>query len=304
MLTSNEPLPNLLFEYRGADLILRSHDSHHFRVAKVYILNSSPVLEQLIQKALDPPDNARGESSLPVVQLPEGGATLHSLLTFVFPVTPLVPSTTEKVMELLSVAQKYQMVSVQAHIRLIIAQQNPLPTDRDTALCIYSLAQKYGLHREALQAARTISEYPINIEDLEDKLDMMPGASLYELWKYYQKVRAILASEFERFRKSGAHGTLTGLNCVEPGSSEIPHWLDDYIASICNAINPLDFIEFNTAVARHIGDETRSEGCACVPISDETTHNFWEALVSVVHNSFEQVSVIDVRGLLTKLKSL
>ena len=63
MLTSNEPLPNLLFEYRGADLILRSHNSHHFRVAKVYILNSSLVLEQLIQKALDPSDNTRGDIS-------------------------------------------------------------------------------------------------------------------------------------------------------------------------------------------------------------------------------------------------
>jgi hypothetical protein len=43
-----EPLANLLFDYpgalAGADIILRSRDSYHFRVTKIYIANSSPVL--------------------------------------------------------------------------------------------------------------------------------------------------------------------------------------------------------------------------------------------------------------------
>jgi hypothetical protein len=43
--TSDEPLPNLLFDFRGPDFILRSHDSHHFRLPRSYIINSSPVLE-------------------------------------------------------------------------------------------------------------------------------------------------------------------------------------------------------------------------------------------------------------------
>jgi hypothetical protein len=150
MLTSHKPLPNLLFEYCGTDLILRSHDSHHLRVPKVYIVNSSPVLEQLIQKVLDPLDDTHSEASLPVVQLLESGTILHSLLTFIFPVTPLVPLTTEKAMKLLSVTQKYQMDSVLRHIWHAIVEQNPPSTDRDTALYIYSVAQKYGLHQEAI----------------------------------------------------------------------------------------------------------------------------------------------------------
>ncbi len=56
-----------------------------------------------------------------MVQLLESGKILHKLLTFIFPVTPLVPSTTEQAMELLSVTQKYQMDSVLIHIRAIIA---------------------------------------------------------------------------------------------------------------------------------------------------------------------------------------
>ncbi len=303
MLTSDEPLPNLLFEYRGADFILRSHDFHHFRVPKVYIVDSSPVLEQLIQKALVPPHDAPGEASLPFVQLPESGAIIHSLLTFIFPVTPLLPPTTENVMELLSVAQKYQMVSVSAHIRLSIAQQNPPSPDQVTALRVYSLAQKYGLRREALQAARNISKYPMNIEDLGDRLDMMPASSLHELWKYSEKVRSILASDLMEFRISGACETLTDLDCIELSSSEIPRWLDDYIASIGDAPNLFNFFDFNAALARHVKVESGNSRCACVLRPTQTIRNFWEALTSVVDGSFEKVSVIDVYEPLMRFKS-
>ena len=113
----------------------------------------SIALRYLILEVLD---NVDVDASLPVVQLPESEAILQGLITFIFPVTPLVPSTAEKVMELLSVAQKYQMASALAHIRYNIARQNPPSTQRDTALHIYSLAQKHGLHQEALQAAQTL----------------------------------------------------------------------------------------------------------------------------------------------------
>ena len=125
-------------------------------------------------------------------------------------------------MELLSVAQKYQMVSVLAHIRLIIAQQNPPSADQVTALRIYSLTQKYGLRQEALQAARNILKYPINIEDLGDRPDIMPASSLHELWKYSEKVRSILASDL---MISGACETLTDLDCIGLSPSEIPRGL-------------------------------------------------------------------------------
>src|SRR5258707_292179 len=170
--TIDEPLANLLFDYTGADVILRSQDSYHFRVPKTYIANGSPILGELIRSALDPPRAADDEPSLPVVQLPESGGILHSLLTFIFPVTPLVPSTPEEIMELLSVAQRYQMDSVLTHIRDRIARQNSLPTGLEPALRIYSLAQKYGLRPEALQTARTILNYSITIEDLVNKLDI------------------------------------------------------------------------------------------------------------------------------------
>jgi hypothetical protein len=301
MLTSDEPLPNLLFEYRGADIILRSRDLHHFRVPKVYILDCSPVLDQSIQKTLDSPHDVHGEASLPVIQLPESGAILHSLLTFIFPVTPLAPSSTETAMELLSVAQKYEMESILGHIRLSIARHRPPPTRRDPALYIYSLAQKHGLRQEALQAARTLLNYQIDIEELEDQLDVMSGSSLYELWKYSEKVKEILASELMEFRISGARGTLRGIRCRDLTPFQIPCWVDEYIKCIADDVGLFDIIEFNSALGIHMAAETGDPICECVFLPSQTIREFWEALTSVVNGSFDKVSLLGMNERHTRL---
>lgn len=209
-------------------------------------------------------------------------------------------------MELLPVAQNYQMIAVLDHVRGSIAQQNPPPFQQDDAFRVYSLAQKYGLHREALQAAQTISKYPtrMEIEDLEDKLDMTSGASLYELWKYYEDVRAVLRSDLTEFRTSGAGGTLAGLQCTEFSPSQIPRWLDDYIASMGDSPNIFDFIEFNSALARHLEVETGNPKCECVTMPSQTVRNFREALASVFHGSFEEVRINYVDELITRLMVL
>jgi hypothetical protein len=186
-----------------------------------------------------------------VVQLPESGEILLGLLTFIFPISPLLPLTPEENMELLSVAQKYQMGTVLTHIRGSMSRQNLLPTRLEPALCIYSLAQKYGLRQEALQAARTILNYPFTIDFFENKFDIMPSAFLYELWKYHERVRDILMSDLTEFRKSCACGTITGLRCMKLSSSRIPSWLDHYIKSVGESPNLFDWAEFNIAIAGH-----------------------------------------------------
>ena len=305
MLPSNEPPPNFLFEYcgsGGADVDFRSHDSRHFRVPKSYIIDSSPVLKELIRKTLDVPNGAGGEAlaSHPLVQLPESGAILHSLLTFILPVTSLVPSTTEGVMELLSVAQKYQMDSVLTHIRDRIARQDSPSTKLDSAIHVYSLAQKYGLREEALQAAQSILKYPMDIADFQDKLEMMSGRSLYELWTFYQNSRTILASDLMEFRTStsGVISALGDFRCSAPGSSQIPGWLDEYIKSIGDAPHFFDFVELSMALARHMKS---GSGCSCESIPNQTMRNVWEALATVVHGSFKKVSEINVDEPLTTL---
>ena len=297
MHTPDEPLANLLFEFRGADIILRSHDNQHFRVPKCYIVNSSPVLDELIQDALDAPEDAHGEAQLPVVQLPASGEILRNLLTFIFPVTSVLPSSAEEIMELLSVANKYQMVSVMDHIRNKATTEHKLFPRRETTLVVFSLARTYRLPFEALRAAEDSVNYPMAIEDLEDELAIIPGASLYDLWKYHEKFRAILASDLETFRKSGARGTLTGLQCTESSSSHIPRWVDTYIKSTRKSPRPISFVEFTIALVRHIGDGARGNGCACASITTQTILNFWKTLTSVYQKSLRKVCVADVTKL-------
>jgi hypothetical protein len=136
----------------------------------------------------------------------------------------------------------------------------------------------------------------MTIEDLDNKLDIMPGASLYELWKYHERVRAILASYLTAFKMSGARGTITGLRCRDPSSPMIPGWLDQYIESIGKAPNIFDLVEFNTAMARHIKDKANELGCECAFRPSQTIRDFWGTLASVVHGSFEKVSMVDVQS--------
>jgi BTB/POZ domain len=299
---TEEPLAELLLDYPGADIILRSQDRHHFRVLKTFIVNNSPTIGEIIQRTLDSFGDANAESCLPVVQVPESGKILHCLLTFILPVTSILPSTPKDVMELLSVAQKYQMGTALTHIRGSIARHNSLPTCLEPALHIYALAQKYGLLPEALQAARTILNYPMTIEAFDNKVDIMSGTSLYELWKYHERVRAILASDLAEFRTSRARGTITGLVCTQLSSSQIPSWLDDYVESIGDTPSLFDPAELNIAMARHIEDEARDRinqgiidnDCKCASIPSQTVRKFWKALASVVDGSFEKVSVVDL----------
>jgi hypothetical protein len=288
MSVPDEPSENILFDYPGADIVLRSYDSHIFHVPKLYIINSSPKLGELIHDALKSSDTAHDEGSLPVVKLSDAGVILHSLLTFIFPVSPILPSTTKETMQLLSVAQKYEMNSTLAHIRSNISHHNPSFLGPENAFYVYSLAQHYGLRQEALQAARVTLTFSMTIEELEDKADIMSGAALHELWKYHKRVRSTLASDLAEFRNSGARDTLTGLRCPWSRPSIIPLWLDGYIESIGTNFRLFDVAEFDITLARHIRD---GRSCACAYITSQTIRTFWAALTAVVNGSIEKVNI-------------
>jgi hypothetical protein len=137
----------------------------------------------------------------------------------------------------------------------------------------------------------------MTIEDLVNKSDIMPGAYLYELWKYYEKVRVILASDLTKFRESGACRTIADLNCTHRSTSQIPRWLEDYIESIGKTPNLFDPVELSIAMTRHAREWAyNGEICVCGYIPSQTIRNFWEALASVVHGSFEKVCMVDVQS--------
>jgi hypothetical protein len=128
----------------------------------------------------------------------------------------------------------------------------------------------------------------MTIEVFDDMLDIMPGASHYELWKYHERVRAILASDLGEFRMSGACGTMTGLRCTELSSSQIPSWVDEYIEAIGKNPNLFDSVELNIVMVRHVKDKPHHILCECASMPSQTIRNFWEVLTSVVHGSLKR----------------
>ena len=129
----------------NADIILRSGDLQEFRVSKLDIIRSSPILGDIIRESAMNSLNSSASAcaeGLPCIKLPDNGDILSSLLSFILPVSPILPLTTEKTMELLSVAQKYNMNHALARIRGAVASQDPPFICPENAFHVYSLAQK------------------------------------------------------------------------------------------------------------------------------------------------------------------
>ena len=296
----------LHFDYPGSDIVLRSElcNSHKFRVPKLYLVNCSPRLREIIERSTSDVPNGEEREPFPVVKLPESSATIYSLLTLIFPVVPILPSTSEEIMELLAVAKKYQMDSVLSHIRGIIARQDPPFIRPETAFHIYFLAQQHELPHEALQAARVTLRLPMVLEDLGNNLLFpgMTGAYLYELWKYHERFRTNFKSGVLEFLNSGLPDCVKCLRCQisdSPISDESPpQWLDKYIESVAEDLHLVDPAEFENEWARHIKETTArfSRTCSCVDIPRKLRRVFWETLTAVVHRTIDQVRRVGVSG--------
>jgi hypothetical protein len=286
----NEVIPDeetSRFNYPGSDIVLRSQDSYSFPLPKLNVLICSPVLRNLIESVSNTSDVLNGEerevTSLPVVEIPESKETLYRLLTFIFPITPVLPPTAEKIMELLAVAQKYEMNSVVSHIQGTICRLHPPFLRSETAFHIYFLAQQHGLHHEAAQAARVTLRFPMTIKGLGDELDFpgMTGAYLHELWKYHEQVRAELKSAVLEFRISGLPDGMNNLMCSSPfrrGASP-PKWLYDYINSVAETPpgNLFHLTQFQEVWARHVESHNSSYGaCSCATLPSHVKRSFWE----------------------------
>ena len=243
--------------------------------------------------------NSEESGPLPVVELPENGALLHSIVTLIFPVVPIIPSSPEKIIELLAVAKKYQMDSVLNHIRSIIgARKDPPFIHPETAFHIY-FAQQQGLYPEAVQAARVTLRLPMVIEDLGDKLGFsdMTGAYLYELWKYHERVRTELRSGVPEFRNSALSEGVKGLFCSMEFRPSFPPWLGNYVDSIAGAPHLFDLIEFEDAWIHHVNEIVAydSETCSCAKISSQLRRDFWDSLTAFVRGAIERVCRTSVR---------
>jgi hypothetical protein len=233
--------------------------------------------------------------SLPVVQLPESHTIISCLLTFLFPVPSVLPPTIDQTLELLSVAQKYQMTTALTRIRDCISRREPKSVCSENALHVYSLAWKNGLLEEALLAAAETLKAPMTINDLEDKLDTVPGSALAELWEYRRQVRFHIPGSLntdevlyalDQLEESGSP------SCAELDAATIPRWLAHYLDTVVDDLALFDITTFHLAFSNHISPPgTSSDNCEhCKSIPSEKIRKLWAALTAVFRECIRNIS--------------
>jgi len=149
--------------------------------------------------SLPQPSNDEMVDGLPVVSLSEDAEIVRGLITMVYPISPEIPASYEKVLALLGAAQKYDMPAVLYSIRAgAVYEDLPEPAGA-RALRAYAIAFSNGLSDEARTAARLTLDYPLTFETLGDDLPLFVGSALRSLSKYRKRCRDSVVSCLKSF---------------------------------------------------------------------------------------------------------
>jgi hypothetical protein len=144
---------------------------------------SSPFFKDLLSLP-QPPDDELVDG-LPVVQVPENAELLNSLVSLLYPVTPIIPSSYKKVYALLAACQKYGMASVQSYIRGEVKRRTfPRPDTKTEFFGAYAISSSMGLNPEMNFAARRTLDLPMTFESLGENLRLFKGRALRDLILY------------------------------------------------------------------------------------------------------------------------
>jgi hypothetical protein len=175
----------LRLDMPDANILVRSSDHANFRVHKSVLALSSPFFKDLL--SLPQPSDAETVDGLPVVPLPEEADVLNSLISLLYPVTPMIPDSYQKVFALLAVCQKYEIESVESNIRSAIKLGKfPAPVKAE-GFSAYAIASGLGLVQEAEEAARLTLDQPMTFESLGEGLRLFNGRVLCDLIRFRGK---------------------------------------------------------------------------------------------------------------------
>ncbi len=143
---------------------------------------SSPFFNDLL--SLPQPSDDELVDGLPVIQLSEDADLLNSLISLLYPISPVIPGSYGKVFALLAACQKYDMESAQSDIRdEIKLGRFPAPVGAE-AFSAYAIANSLGLIPEMENAARLTSRYPMTFKSLGEGLRLFKGRALCDLVRY------------------------------------------------------------------------------------------------------------------------
>ena len=180
---SSSSVPSCL-DIPDANIIIRSSDQINFRVHKSVLALSSPFFKDLL--SLPQPRDEEVVDGLQVVQLSEDADLLHSLISFFYPVSHVMPQagSYERVFALLAACQKYDMIPVQSYIRAEIKRGTfPSPAEAE-AFSAYAIASSMHLVPEMENAARLTLGQSMTFQSLGEGLRSFKGRALCDLVRY------------------------------------------------------------------------------------------------------------------------
>ena len=178
------PSAPLFLDIPDANIILRSSDQVNFSMHKSVLALSSPFFKDLL--SLPQPCDEEVVDGIQVVQLPEDAGLLYSLVSFLYPVLPVMPQagSYERAYALLAACQKYDMVSIQYYIRAEINRGTfPSPVEAE-AFSAYAIASSMHLVPEMENAARLTLGQPMTFESLGEGLRLFKGRALCDLVRF------------------------------------------------------------------------------------------------------------------------
>ncbi|KAH9021004.1 hypothetical protein EDB85DRAFT_1872096 [Lactarius pseudohatsudake] len=287
-----------------ASLIVRSSDQVNFRVHKSLLAVSSPFFEDLLSLP-QPPDDELIDG-LPVIQLSEDAGLLNSLISLLYPIAPVIPSSYEKVFALLAACQKYDMESVQSNIRAEIKRGTfPAPAGAESFRA-YAIASSMELIPEMESTARLTLGYPMTFECLGEQLRSLKGRELCNLVRYRRRCRDDLVSCLDSFFDVHSRCQIWA-SCREWSSWSTPRttptpWLRSFFTSkvvelkkgFTHAVfSPSTILEgFMVALKNHT--HSGCNACARVHLEEQT---FYRELDDVLAQALDKVNTLSATEL-------
>ena len=149
--------------------------------------------------SLPQPQNIGPADGLPVVDISEDAELVGSLITFLYPIPSEIPTSWDRVLALLSAAQKYDMGAVQASIRGEVARRKLPALNGTQAFRVFAIASNNRLLPEMNMAASLTLDSPMTFEHLGGDLQLFERSGLHELANFRKSCRDQLVTCFQSF---------------------------------------------------------------------------------------------------------
>ena len=174
-----------MFNWPDGDVILRAThgaNSRDFRVHKLFLSFASPVFKDMF-KVPQPPSPS---SNVDIIDVTDSPRTLELVLRFIYPFAPPVIKDLTTLSEVLIIADKYDIETVQSRLRPSLAE-----LAKTKPLRAYAIACRLGFEDEMKIASSHMTAIDLSeLTQLPDEFKFIPATEYHRLIRRHKKHRS------------------------------------------------------------------------------------------------------------------